>query len=372
MEPPQARQPADRGDARPPVPPPAGERSADSLCAAIRAAATERGVERVLVLTHRSPDPDALASLMGAAALVEGALGFEAQIATMGRIHRAENLAMVRELALHFDRYDQIDPARVCGAILVDSQPTFTHTVIPEGIDLVGIIDHHIPPEGSKPWTGLHRDVRIDVGATSSLVYEYLRDAGVTIDKRTATALFCGVRFDTADLSHNVAPLDEEAYFETFRRADRPMLARIQRPRVPADYFRELARSLRMARRYGPAVAAFLGPVKNPESVAEMADFFLRMEGCKWSFVGGAYEGRYHVSLRTQVGGAEAYGLLDRLLADEGSFGGHGRVAGGQVALGEEGEALTRLERRLRERVIGLIDPDGDLDEDERLGTALA
>lgn len=373
MEPSEARpRPPAAPAAHRPTAVPRGEGQADSFCAAVRRAASERGVERVLVLTHRSPDPDALGALVGAAALVRGALGFEAQIATMGRIHRAENIAMVRELALHFDRYDEIDPAKVCGAILVDSQPTFTHTVIPDGIDLVGIVDHHIPPDGTTPWTGLHRDVRVDIGSTSSLIYEYLRDAGVEIDQRTATALFCGVRFDTADLSYNVTPLDEEAYFELFRRADRPLLARIQRPRVPADYFRELARSLQMARRYGPAVAAFLGHVKNPESVAEMADFFLRMEGCKWSFVGGAYEGRYHVSLRTQVGGAEAYGLLDRILAEEGSFGGHGRVAGGQVPIGDEGEALSLLERRLRERVTNLIDPDGELDEDERRGRVLA
>jgi nanoRNase/pAp phosphatase (c-di-AMP/oligoRNAs hydrolase) len=345
----------------------------DALRAAARKAVEASGGAPLLVLTHRSPDPDALGSCVGMATLVERGFGLPVRVATSGRIFRAENVAMVRELGLRFEDQAGLDPSEFAGAILVDTQPDFGHTKVPEELDVVGVIDHHIPPERDDRREVACADVRTDIGSSSTLVYEYLRDAGVELDGHTATALFCGVRFDTGDLAQDVAELDEEAYYETFRRADKALLARVQRPRLPQQYYSELSRSLRLVRRHGPAVVALLGPVSNPESVAEMADFFLRMEGARWSLVGGAFEGQYFVSLRTQPGGPEAYELLDRVLVDGGSFGGHGRIAGGQVPL-EDTDALgiRRVERRLRRRVVEIIDPERELDEETRQGRTLA
>lgn len=338
----------------------------------LEAAVRKTGRDRIVVLTHKTPDPDALGAAAGIQRLINGGFGMEAEVSTTGRIFRAENLAMVRELSLYHTDQGDLDLEQYAGGVLVDSQPGFGHTEVPEGLEVIGVFDHHVSPDEAATAAIPHRDIRTKLGATSSLVYEYLRDAGVELDVQTATALFCGIRYDTGDLSHNVSDLDEEAYFETLRRADRQKVARIQRPRLPQDYFKELHRSLRMARRYGPAVVAMLGHVKNPESVAEMADFFLRMEGSLWSFVGGAFEDQYYVSLRTRFGTTDAYGLLERLLAGEGSFGGHGSVSGGRVAL-EQGEklAVRRLERRLRARVIKTLDPNGTLDEESRQGKTL-
>jgi nanoRNase/pAp phosphatase (c-di-AMP/oligoRNAs hydrolase) len=357
---------------RGPVPP--GRRPLDRLAAEARAAVEASGGLPLLVLTHKSPDPDALGSCVGMARLIDQGFGLPVEIATTGRIFRAENLAMVRELGLSFEDQSTVDPGAYAGAVLVDTQPHFGHTSVPEGLEVIGVVDHHIAPEGVEASeVGRHVDVRTQVGSTSSLVHEYLRDAGVALDGLTAAALFCGVRFDTADLAQDASSLDEEAYYETFRRADKALLARIQRPRLPHEYYRELSRSLRLARRHGPVVVALLGQVKNPESVAEMADFFLRMEGTRWCLVGGAFEGQYYVSLRTLPGGPEAYDLLAQVLVDGGSFGGHGRIAGGQLVL-EDSDALgiRRVERRLRRRVVEIIDPEHELDEESRHGRTLA
>jgi nanoRNase/pAp phosphatase (c-di-AMP/oligoRNAs hydrolase) len=223
----------------------------------------------------------------------------------------------------------------------------------------VAVFDHHRPPdvealrERTMP---PHYDLRLEVGATSALMYGYLRDAAIELDPRTATALCCGVRFDTLDLAISATELDSEAFFETFRRADHQKLARIQRPTLPAVYYRDLYRSLSRARRYGPAVLGFLGRVSHPESVAEMADFFRRMEQCRLSLVGGAVGTTYHLSLRTD--GSEAYPFLQHVLGKDGSFGGRGTVAGGQVQLAsDDWRELSRLERRLRGRALELIDP---------------
>lgn len=326
----------------------------------------------VLVLTHKSPDPDALGACVGLRLLLCKHFGREATVSTTGRIFRAENLAMVRELELQFEDLLTLDTAEYGAATLVDTQPSFGHTVVPKHPPLAAVFDHHVPPKEEVDLPGVHQDVRLGVGSTSSLIFEYLETAGVELDQLSATALFCGVRYDTADLSQDYCELDERAYFECLRLADRAVLARIQRPRLPPIYYREMSRCLKLVRRHGPAVVALLGHVPNPESVAEMADFFLRMEGCSWSFVGGAYEEEYYLSLRTQHGFQDAHRLLEAILGDEGSFGGHGRVSGGRVHIDASDPRFVRgLERRLRKRVVEIIDPEGRGDDDLRLGTKI-
>lgn len=330
------------------------------------------GSEGLLVMTHKSPDPDALGALAGLGYLLEHAFGLPHTIATTGRIFRAENKAMVRELGLSFDDYETIDPSRFGGGMLVDTQPSFGHTFHPEGLPIVAVFDHHQPPAGATAAPVPHNDVRLGIGATSSMMYEYIRDAGIEMNESVATAICCGVRFDTADLSVHATPLDSEAFYETFRRGDRRMLARISRPSLPTTYYRELHFSLSRARRYGPLVYGLLGRVTNPESVAEMADFFLRMDGCRWSFVGGAYDGVYHLSLRTRVRLGGAYRLLEQILDGEGSFGGRGSVAGGQIPLeSADDPTLRNLERRLRARALRLVDPSELQGDDKRTGIRL-
>lgn len=354
-------------------PSPPGPRPADRPVERLRsvlerasAEAPERARGRFLVLTHRGPDPDALGACEGLRRLIETCFGFEATVATLGRIHRAENLALVRTLDLELVDYADIDVDDFAGVALVDTQPEFGHTVLPPTARLVAVFDHHVPPEtaGERP-EALHRDVRLGLGATSSMLYEYLRDAGVELDEHTASALFCGVRYDTMDLSRNVSPLDEEAYFELFRRANRPQLAKIDKPPLPRSYYRAMAGAMSAARQHGPLVLAFLGKLENPETVAEMADFFLRMKGVSWVVVGGAYEGEYVLSLRTDLSFGTAYPLMKRVLDGEGSFGGHGHIAGGRLPLPDDGESTIKsVERRLRSNALRVIAPSTDDDEE--------
>jgi len=285
----------------------------------------------------------------------------------LGRIHRAENLALVRALELELEDYEHVDTQGFAGLALVDTQPEFGHTVLPDNLPILAVFDHHVPPvvEGDEPLSVAHRDVRLNLGATASMIYEYLRDANVSLDKRTASALFCGVRYDTADLSRNASDLDEEAYYETFRYADRSAIAEIHHPPLPRSYYLELSSALSLARQHGPLVLALLGNVENPETVAEMADFFLRMKGGSWVVVGGAHEGEYVLSLRTDYAFGKAYPLMERVLAGEGSFGGHGHIAGGRVALQDSGEStIKEVERTLRAHALAVIAPPSDGDED--------
>jgi nanoRNase/pAp phosphatase (c-di-AMP/oligoRNAs hydrolase) len=331
---------------------------------------------RVLVLTHRGPDPDALGACEGIRLLCRAAFELDAEVATVGRIHRAENLAMVRALDIELFEYSTLDAARYVGALLVDTQPEFGHTVLPRDIPILAVFDHHVPPEQDDDVDAspiAHKDVRLGIGATSSIVYEYLRDAGVELDEHTASALFCGVRYDTADLSRNASALDEEAYYETFRRSDRAAIAAIAHPPLPRAYYAELSRALGGARQHGPLVIALLGRIDNPEFVAEMADFLLRMKGVSWVVVGGEYESTYVLSLRTDYAFGNAYPLIARVLDGRGSFGGHGHIAGGRIELDDPGDAaLAELEGALRKNALAVLGSSDDEDDASSEGRPLS
>lgn len=325
------------------------------------------GHDGLLILTHRGPDPDAIGACEGMRHLCTTTFGLEANVATVGRIHRAENLAMVRALGLEFSTYEELQPEHYFGAVLVDTQPRFGHTFLPDDIPLLAVFDHHVPPstkDDEEPLEIGHLDVRLGIGATASIVYEYLRDAKCEWEPNVATALFCGVRYDTADLSRNSSSLDEEAYYSTFRHANRALITEINHPPLPRVYYSELHDALSVARQYGALVICLLGTVSHPEFVAEMADFFLRMNGCAWVVVGGAVEedGVYVLSLRTDYAFGNAYPLMARVLDGEGSFGGHGHIAGGRIAMEDMGESsIKKIERTLRRRALAIL---GSSDED--------
>lgn len=162
------------------------------------------GAQRVLVLSHANPDPDALAS----AYLLQRILQHlhpqaNATVAYGGIIGRAENRAMLRELGL---------------------------APLP-----------------------------------------------------LATAAFYALRTETQDLGREAGEADRHAFADLLLRTDGRVLARIQRARVPRNYFRAFRHAIHRARIHGRAVISDLGRVDTPDIIAEIADFLLRLEGVDWT-----------------------------------------------------------------------------------------
>lgn len=306
---------------------------------------------RVVLCTHRHPDPDGLGALTGVEYLLRQRLGLAADFVLEGRIRRAENAAMRDLLGIHGVPKGSVDPAAYGGVVLVDSQPGFSHTHPPGGLPILAVIDHHRGPREAQAAARPRFEwVDDSYGATSTMVYDLLRAFDVEPDERVATALFCGVRYDTNNLLRAAGPRDEEAFLELERRANRRIIAEIDDPPLPRAWFQQMHQALTACRTHGPLALTLLGEVSSPETVAEVADWLLRLEGRTWSLAGGACEGLYQVSLRTDAAGADAYPALQAILGGEGSCGGHGRMAGGQLPL--DGRSLDEVRRLLRARTL--------------------
>lgn len=319
-----------------------------------------RGKKRLLVLTHNNPDPDSLGSGMGLRYFATVAGQVESHFALSGRILRAENQEMVAQLGIEMTPLEQIRPGDYDCVALVDTQPGFGHTIVPEGCKVDIVIDHHLGDDPTKIGNEPFRDVRCDVGATSSLVSTYFREAGFVPSREVATALCYGIKTDTADLSRNVSELDLRAYDFLFPHVDRQKLVAITRPQLPAAYFQTLKEALRKVRRYQHVALCSLGQIGSAEMVAEVADLLLRMEGIRAVFCGGLVDCSYYVSVRTELNGDAWKLIADAMKGEKGTFGGHGSVAGGSILLPcGDTRTLRRLERRLERNILRSVGVEG-------------
>jgi nanoRNase/pAp phosphatase (c-di-AMP/oligoRNAs hydrolase) len=348
VRPVMARQPAmPRGHVRRPSGPASRSRGF-SLEAALKRL---ENTKRVLVFMHDNPDPDALAAAFGLKRLIEHGLKAEATLALGGIVGRAENRAMVDSLAIPLTPIEEIAFSRYDRLAIVDSQPGTGNNSLPPKRRVDIIVDHHParPESASAPWC----DIRADLGATSTIVLEYLRARRVPIDSALATGLFFALRTETRDLGRESTDAERDAYLFLVPLVDHKTLARISHPKVPREHFTALDRALRSARVWGSLVAVNLGELSYPDLVAEVADLLLSYEKARFVLCGGRFGTRVFVSLRTDASEERAGTLMRQTIGTEGAAGGHGTMAGGRLHRPVEDDAaletaFSHLVQRLR------------------------
>ena len=307
--------------------------------------------DAILILPHNDPDPDAIASAVALRHLLMEALNVESNIAYQGIVGRAENRALLRYLGQPLRPLTDADLAGEAPIALVDTQPGAGNNALPAGSEVTIVIDHHTWREPTA--RAAYVDVRPEAGATSTILTEYLQAAGLEPEPPLATALFYGIKTDTRGLSRGAGPADTAAYLYLQPRVDTQALAEIEYAQVPASYFKSFDATLRAARVYDGVVVAYVGLMAYPDLAAEMARLLLRLEESRWVVCMGVHQDVLILSVRTQspTGGAEE--LVQAIVGDEGTAGGHGPMAGGQVPLkGRDPEQVVHLLRQRALRVL--------------------
>ena len=278
------------------------------------------GESRLLIVMQDNPDPDSIAAAVALRKLVNTHTEVKCSIAHGGTIGRGENRALVRYLGLNLHLIEGMEFERFDLIAMVDAQPGPGNHSLPAGILPDIVFDHH-------PFKHLTRevsfsDVRREYGSCCTIMMEYLNLAKVTPDVPLATAMLYGIRSDTQDLGREAIQADIEAFESVYPIANKRMLSAIQRGSVPLGYFQLLAVALTNARIYDKAIITCLGPVDNPDMIAEVADLFLREEQTRWTLCMGCYEGKILISVRTSEENGQAAEVIKKVVSRRGTGGG--------------------------------------------------
>lgn len=346
------------------------ERLLSAVSASLDASHAGASGPDLLIVPHNDPDPDAIASAYALQVLLAKRLKVESRIGYRGMVGRAENKALVRYLGNPLHPMEDLEsPAMPAEGVLrprslalVDAQPGAGNVTLPAGSPVTIVIDHH--PERPETADAVYADIRPTVGATSTILTEYVLAAGFEPSSLLCTALFYGIKTDTLGLSRGAGAGDVAAYFYLQPRIDVQALAEIENAQVPAAYFRSFDATLRAARVYAPPVGtnktviAYVGRMDYPDLAAEMADLLLRLQRSRWVVCMGSYKGKLLLSVRTRSQRRGADELVMEVVGDSGTAGGHGPTAAGQIPL--EGQNPELVAERIRRRVLGAlgIEPD--------------
>jgi len=312
--------------------------------------------QRILVLSHTNPDPDSIGASAALAFLIETRWGKEATLAYDGLLGRLENRAMVEHLQLPLRELRGLAHEEYDTVALVDAQPQGTNQPLAGDARVRIVIDHHgAPPHPDAEYA----DVREHYGASSTILTEYLREAGVSIDARIATALYYGIITDTLDLGRDVSRAEIEATTFLYPLILHVTLSRITHPKVPREHLVYIMNGLRRATAYGELAVCDAGALPYTDAAAQLADTLVFIEGVRWALVLGEHEGTLYFSLRTDMRGGGAGRVALSMAEELGRAGGHGMSAGGQVDLRGVDEARRReMTRTLIDRFITLLEGD--------------
>jgi len=310
------------------------------------------GARNMLIIVQNTPDPDAIAAAAALRELANQRHEIACSIGHSGGIWRAENLALLRYLSLNTRPLSELDIDRFDRLAMVDAQPGAGNVSFDASVRLDVVIDHH--PIRRETRSARFTDIRSRYGATSTILYEYLKSARIEISTPVATAMIYGIRSDTQDLGRESTKADVEAFLGLYPLANARAIGRIVQAPLPRSYFSKLRSALDDARVYGNRIVSFLGQLESPEMIAEAADLLLRAEEVRWTMTLGVVDGWLHVSLRTIDRDRHAGRIARNLAGRRGFGGGHQALAAAQIPLnGSNSEPqIRKMVRDLTRRFI--------------------
>ena len=312
---------------------------------------------RLAVVAHDNPDPDAIASAF-ALKKIATAAGCETDICYYGTITHQQNRAMVNLLDLEMRQLEGDEIEEYDGVALVDHSRPGVNDQLPEDTPVDVLIDHH-PPRA--PVEARFVDLRSDVGATSTLLVEYLRQLGIEADETVATALLYGIRVDTRDFRREVSTVDFEAAAFLLPFVKDSVLEQVETPSMSAETIETMARAIRNREVRDSVLVSYIDDLHERDALAQSADQLLDIEGVRTTLVYGIIDGTVYCSGRTRGTNLDLGETLRDAFEQIGSAGGHADMAGAQIPLGllsdsDESDLSAIVHDVIAERFHGALD----------------
>jgi nanoRNase/pAp phosphatase (c-di-AMP/oligoRNAs hydrolase) len=331
--------------------------------------------DRVLILLHNEPDPDALAAGLALRNVLRRTRT-TAIIGAMQGVTRPENLRMADLLDIQIETVTAGEFESFERIATVDVQPHYFGGLLPKA-DLV--VDHHPEQPG---YTAVFKDIRADYGSTCTILTEHLRAVDVNISERTATAMLYAIKSDTLFFARQTNRVDLEAFSFLYPLADPALIRKMEGAEITLERLEHVTRALSASRLRDRVFSAFLGETTREDFIPYTADFLLQVEDVKWTIVSGIVGGQLIVSVRNLGYSRNAGEFVRANFGDIGSAGGHRSMAKAVVPIERfrqkfgdlSGVGISARIGDLAEQFLKepAADKDRDRDKDKKVATKSA
>src|SRR3954469_10297674 len=206
---------------------------------------------RILILLHNDPDPDAMASGLALRNVLRRTKQ-TAIIATLQGVTRPENLRMVNLLDLHVEIIKAEQVTEFERVAMVDVQPHYFGGAI-NHVDLV--IDHHPETPAYSPGS---KDIRTDNGSPSTILPEHRRAGDANISERTATAMLYAIKSDTLFFNRQANRVDLEAFSYLYPLADAALIRKMEGAEITMERLEYVVKATQGGELFDQVFCAFL------------------------------------------------------------------------------------------------------------------
>ncbi|MDS0282862.1 DHH family phosphoesterase [Haloarcula onubensis] len=306
--------------------------------------------ETLTIVCHNNPDPDCLASAVALGTIAAAAGIDERHILYSGEISHQQNRALVNLLDIELEPFNvemvRDRPPETLLAFVDHSVPGENNRVPPETeVDIV--IDHH--PADTIPARFV--DNRESVGATATILTEYIQALPMEPTPRIATALLFAIRRETLDFLRGVTHREYEAaaYLDEFSESD--VVRQLSNPDVSSATVDTIAHAIENRRVTGSVLITQVGRTSERDALPQAADYLMTLEGVETAIVFGLVENTIQISGRSTDPRIHIGKVLHSAFEDVGSAGGHREMAGGTIELGIFSGYTTD-----DEQLIGIVD----------------
>jgi hypothetical protein len=335
------------------------------------------GDVRAAIFTHRCPDPDAMASMMGLSWLLNKSFGIEADLFYAGEVSHPQNGVMLNLLNPDLKRVDEeYKPENYGLHILVDTIPENAGMGEEYDVEFDIVIDHHRELPSNYEGVVVHKKV----GACASIVYDMMShfieknnwlDEDSDSDQKLATALIAAIVTDTEYMmSDDSTEFEFRAFSELFPYRNSSYLKQIvffKRPRLWIDKKAEGCKQARISEDGYAIVGLGIIPEKHRDLIADMAEEMVHWTSVETAIAFGVVGGdKIEGSVRSLNPSLTVADFCKKLGGKHGSGGGkHGKgayrlsLAGMSIDPDEEeedvNEAWESIKKRETKRIVRAI-----------------
>jgi nanoRNase/pAp phosphatase (c-di-AMP/oligoRNAs hydrolase) len=283
--------------------------------------------ERLVILAHRSPDPDSIASAVALKAIAES-LGVEADIRYEGEIGHQENRAFVNLLGIELAPLTEDDLAAYDTLALVD-YARVTEYVVDRQPDI--LIDHFEP---ELEYDAEFADVRPNVSSTSTILTKYIQEFDLNLSEEVATALLYGIREETLDFKRDTTPADLTAAAYLYPFANHDTLEQVESPSLSPETLDVLAEAIRNRDVQGSHLVSNAGFIRDKTAVSQAAQQLLNLEGITTTAVFAVTDDTIHLAARSKDIRMNIGAVLEDAFGGIGEARGHSTDATAEIPLG--------------------------------------